>query len=533
MANTSHTDLLTVANLTLRYQGRTLVDNFSFTLARGASLALLGESGAGKTLVAHAILQLVPQDVEESGEILYNDGNLRMHAQQLRGKDIAYIPQDPLAASFPLYSLEKQWQHLRQSQKAKFDPQQATNWLRQAGFDQPQRILASYPHQLSGGELQRVLIAMAMSGNPKLLIADEPTTALDTVNQRRILRLIRSFCQQQQAALLFISHDLSVVRHLCDDVVVMKNGKKIEAGKTSVVLSTPTTPYASSLVQSFLRIQQPPHRPPHEASGATPLLEAKNLAVTYDANRFFWKKKSRTNAVNNLSISLFAGHITGLAGTSGAGKTTTLRSLAGLIPGAEHLLFYKGTPLAALSNEELKTYRRSVQVIFQNPGSALNPRMTAREVLAEALLMNTSETNLTVNDLFSWVKLPVGLLNHYPRQLSGGEKQRLSIARSLAVRPEVLLCDEPTSSLDQSIQGDLLDLFLYLKKELNLGILLVSHNLSLIRYTCDTIVVMEGGEIKETGPVEKVLGNPITNHTRQLLTSEPALTHNFLLENST
>lgn len=524
--------LLRLSNLSLRYKKRQLVSNLSLTLEHGESLALLGESGAGKSLLANAILHLLPQQISADGHISFEGEHLVKKISGLRGRGIAYIPQDPLAASFPLYSMKKQWQDMCRAQKRKFEQAEAEYLLQTAGFTSPEDVLNSFPHQLSGGELQRVLIAMAISGSPKLLIADEPTTALDTVNQEAILRLIKVFCEERKVALIFISHDLSILRHICNRLVVIRDGAIVEEGKTSEVLASPQNVYTQSLLEAYQRMRRSPEIPVNKLQ-AEPLLEVRELEVVYSSARFFWEKDRTTAATKKVSLQIQPGRITGIAGKSGSGKTTLLRSLAGLIPCTEKHVYYRGKPLEAMDEAERAGYRKNVQVIFQNPGSSLNPRMKVKELLKEALLTSGNETNFTTNSLLDWVKLPVSLLEHYPWQLSGGEKQRLCIARSLALEPEVLLFDEPTSSLDQPVQADLLDLFLYLKKELNLGILLISHNLTTIRYTCDDIAVMEDGEIKETGPAEKVLANPITPSTLQLIKAEPSLTRNFLLENLT
>ena len=532
MRKTPDLPLLRLSGLNLLYKERQLISNLSLSLEHGERLALLGESGAGKSLLAQAIFHLLPQQISASGSISFEGEDLTKTISDLRGGAIAYIPQDPLAASFPLYSMKKQWQDMCRSQKRKFELADAVYVLQMAGFTSPEAILNSFPHQLSGGELQRVLIAMAISGNPKLLIADEPTTALDTVNQEAILRLINLFCKERKVALIFISHDLSLLRHVCSRLVVIRNGAIVEEGKTPDVLVSPQNAYTRSLLDACRRMRHSTAMPAGTMP-AEPFLEVRELEVVYSSARFFWERDRTTTATKKINLQVKPGRITGIAGKSGSGKTTLLRSLAGLIPGTERHVYYKGKPIEAMDEAERAGYRKNVQVIFQNPGSSLNPRMKVKALLKEALAAAGDETNLTINGLLNWVKLPPTLLDHYPWQLSGGEKQRLSIARSLALEPEILLCDEPTSSLDQPVQADLLDLFIYLKKELNLGILLISHNLTTIRYTCDDIAVMEDGEIKETGPAEKVLANPITPSTLQLIKAEPSLTRNFLLENLT
>lgn len=520
--------MLEACQLTISYQDRQLLHGLSFSMMKGESLAVIGESGAGKSLLAMAILDLLPIELQAMGCLLYHGKNVKEAGNSLRGRSIAYIPQDPLSASFPLYTIQTQWKHVCQAQGKKFDRRDAMSRLAAAGLSQPQRVLQSYPHQLSGGELQRVMVALALSQQPELIIADEPTTALDTVSQAGVLSLLRNYCYKKGASLLFITHDLAIVRHLCHRILILKDGHLVEEGAASAVLESPAQAYTRKLTAAAVKIGAPQEKAAETPDGP-PLLEAKKLQVVF-AGRFF-RKGASVRAVGGLKLRLHSKEICGLAGKSGSGKTTVLRSLAGLIPQATSMVFYKGTALSKLSPQAFREFRKNVQVIFQNPASSLNPRMRVNEVLAEAVSLSPKETNLSVIQLLDWVKLPSRLLEHYPHQLSGGEKQRLCIARSLALKPEILLCDEPASSLDQSLQADLLDLFVYLKKEFNLGILLVSHNLANIRYACNRLAVMEKGEIKEAGPVEKVLDTPISPYTRQLLKAEPALTHNFLLEN--
>jgi peptide/nickel transport system ATP-binding protein len=520
--------LLKISELTVRFGQQNLLDNVSLSIAPGESLGILGESGAGKSLLAHCMLHLLDERLQCSGNIHWKGNPLEDQIARLRGRSIAYIPQSPLDASFPVTTLLRQWQDQCQALGIKFQLEKAYELVQKTGIDDPGRLLGSLPHQLSGGQLQRILIAMAMMAKPSLIIADEPTTALDTVNQAAILKLLKDFCKKEKAALIFITHDLSIVAPMCDKLMVLNTGRVVEYGLTKEIMNQPRATYTSSLIQAHKRLLSRKERHERHSDSDVPVLAVRNLDFTYQPTGFFWSRNKTVKAVQSVSLELYQGAISGLAGISGSGKTTLMRTLAGMYPNHFDKLYYQGRSVDTLTADELVAFRRAVQVIYQNPSSAFNPRQNVEQILNEAIAENQNETKITIKDLLDWVKLPKGLLKSNTRQLSGGEKQRLAIARSLALQPRILLCDEPTSSLDQSIQAEILDLFLYLKKERNLGVLLVSHNLAALRHTCDYLTVMADGEIKEAGEIEKVLANPTSDYTQQLIDAEPALTHNFL-----
>ncbi len=520
--------LLSIAHLTVRSGQNSLLDDVTIALDPGETLGILGESGAGKSLLARCILQLQDNQLICSGDIFWHSEKIENQIEALRGRSIAYIPQSPLEASFPVTTIRQQWEDQCSAHGIAFDKAKVIALIRSTGIEEPERVLESLPHQLSGGQLQRLLVAMAMMARPSLIIADEPTTALDTVNQAAILRLLNEFCRKEKIALILITHDLSIIAPMCKRLLVLRQGKVVEMGKTSEVIQSPQNAYTLSLTKAHRRLGERLISSHSDIRGTDPILSVRNLHVTYEPQRFFWQKKCDVNALHSVSFDLHAGSVSGLAGISGAGKTTLMRVLGGVYPQYFDKVEYKGILLSEMDKRQWTTYRRAVQVIYQHPASALDPRQNARQVLNEALDLGSDETKIRINDLLDWVKLPAELLDRYPWQLSGGEKQRLVIARSLAVQPNVLLCDEPTSSLDQSIQAEILDLFLYLKKELNLCIMLVSHNLAALRHTCDYLTVMADGEVKEAGEIENVLGNPTTHYTQQLINADPALTHNFL-----
>ncbi|WP_416868014.1 MAG: ABC transporter ATP-binding protein [Imperialibacter sp.] len=520
--------LLSISELTIRFGQQNLLNNVSLLIEPGESLGILGESGAGKSLLAHCMLHLLDERLHRSGNIYWKGRPLQDQIGVLRGHSIAYIPQSPLEASFPVTTLLRQWQDQCQALGIKFQPEEAYDLVRRAGIDDPARVLGSLPHQLSGGQLQRMLIAMAMIARPSLIIADEPTTALDTVNQAAILRLLKDFSKKEKAALVFITHDLSIVEPMCDKLMVLNSGRVVEYGVTKEIMNQPRETYTSSLIEAHKRLVSRKERPERLSDRDAPVLAVKNLDFVYQPTGFFWRRNKSVKAVQSVSLELYQGAISGLAGISGSGKTTLMRTLAGMYPNHFDKLYYQGMSVDTLTADELVAFRRAVQVIYQNPSSAFDPRQNMEQILNEAIAENQNETKTTVKDLLDWVRLPKGLLKSHTSQLSGGEKQRLAIARSLALQPRILLCDEPTSSLDQSIQAEILDLFLYLKKERNLGVLLVSHNLAALRHTCDYLTVMADGEIKESGEIEKVLANPTSDYTQQLIDAEPALTHNFL-----
>lgn len=521
-------NLLEISGLTVSDGRRQLLKDIDLSVGGGDSIGVLGESGAGKSLLARAILQLLPENLTGSANILWEGEDIRRHISRLRGRSIAYIPQSPLDASFPVYTLQEQWKDQNKALGTVYRPVETEELLRQVGLNDPRRVLHSFPHQLSGGQLQRVLIAMAMTAEPRLIIADEPTTSLDTINQAQILRLLKTFTKEKNISLIFITHDLAIIEPMCTRLLVLKNGRLEETGKTAEVLAAPTSAYTASLISAHQRLLVHAAKSPNTKTGSNNLLDIKGLTFSYRPRGIFWKRGQATKALQSVSLSLPEGTIHGLAGISGAGKTTLMRTMAGLYPEHFDKIFYRSKSLATMSDAERSVFRRAVQVIYQSPASSFNPRHCVEQVLSEALGQNINETKSGINDLLEWVKLSPALLKSFPEQLSGGEKQRLAIARSLALQPRVLLCDEPTSSLDQSVQAEILDLFLYLKKELNLGILLVSHNLAALRHTCDFLTVMANGQIKEEGEIENVLGNPTSDYTRQLINAEPALTHNFL-----
>ncbi|WOK06631.1 ABC transporter ATP-binding protein [Imperialibacter roseus] len=520
--------LLNISELTVRFGQQNLLNNVSLSIAPGESLGILGESGAGKSLLAHSMLHLLDERLDLSGSISWEGQPLEDQIGVLRGRSIAYIPQSPLEASFPVTTLLRQWQDQCQALGIKFQPEEAYDLVRRAGIDDPARVLGSLPHQLSGGQLQRMLIAMAMIARPSLIIADEPTTALDTVNQAAILRLLKDFSKKEKVALVFITHDLSIVGPMCDKLMVLNSGRVVEYGVTKEVMARPGETYTSSLIDAHKRLVSRKEEPERLSHRNAPVLAVQNLDFVYQPTGFFWRRNKAVKAVQSVSLELYQGAISGVAGISGSGKTTLMRTLAGLYPEHFDKLYYQGRSVNTLTADELVAFRRAVQVVYQNPSSAFDPRQNMEQILNEAIAENQNETKTTIKDLLDWVRLPQGLLKSHTSQLSGGEKQRLAIARSLTLQPRILLCDEPTSSLDQSIQAEILDLFLYLKKERNLGVLLVSHNIAALRHTCDYLTVMADGEVKETGEIEKVLANPTSDYTQQLIDAEPALTHNFL-----
>jgi len=547
------------------------VDGISFRIPEGRSVALVGESGSGKTMVAQAVMNILPRVARiESGEILFRDPKLpgsvtdisRLHpdgqdARAIRGGRISIIFQEPMTALSPLHTVGNQISEalmLHRSSLGKTERRDAVlEMLRLVGFADPVKAEHTYPFELSGGLRQRAMIAMALVCRPALLVADEPTTALDVTIQAQILQLIQSLQAELKMAMLLITHDLGIVANMADEVVVMYHGKVVESGVLEDIFRDPRYPYLKALMRAVPRFNMAPGErltpirevhasTDHLMSGRGRLQEAPKsdeplLAVRHLVKRFETRKTSllgrklagMVRAVDDVSFHVGAGECLGLVGESGCGKTTTAKMLLRSITpdGGEIVFNDRGTKrdVLALKGEDLFTYRRKVQFVFQDPFSSLNPRMTVNEILAEPLVIHgigdAEERFARVKELMTLVGLDVRFLRRYPHSFSGGQRQRIGIARALALGPQLLICDEPVSALDVSVQAQVLNLLLDLKKALNLTYIFISHNLAVVHYLADRIAVMCAGRLVELATYEELFRNPVHPYTKALLAAVP------------
>jgi peptide/nickel transport system ATP-binding protein len=567
-------DLLAIRDLRISFQLHDAVieavRGISFTVPPGGTVALVGESGSGKTVVSQAVLGILPSAGRiVGGEILFSDpvrpGETvdlaqlpRESAQfrQIRGGRISIIFQEPMTALSPLHTIGNQvGEALKLHHATGRDETRARtrDMLRLVGFPDPDRALDTYPFELSGGLRQRAMIAMALICRPALLIADEPTTALDVTIQAQILKLIKDLQSELGMALLVITHDLGVVANLAEEVVVMYHGRIMESGGIERILSQPKHPYLKALLRAVPRIAmesgerlQPlreiapttgpliahPEPWPDGAERAGPLIAVEDLAKRYRIRNSGWfgsKTHGFIEAVADASFDIKRGECLGLVGESGCGKTTISKIIMRAIrPDAGSVRFNdrgRIIDVLKLEGEELMRFRRKIQLVFQDPFSALNPRMTVFDIVAEPLVIHgigtESERAEMVQELMRLVGLDARTLKRYPHSFSGGQRQRIGIARALALHPELLVCDEPVSALDVSIQAQILNLLKDLQKALGLTYLFVSHNLAVVRYVADRIAVMCGGRIVELAPTERLFNAPRHPYTRALLAAVP------------
>lgn len=558
--------LLEVTNLAVSFahnKDRVIaVDHISFTVEKGEVVALVGESGSGKSVTSLSILQLLPQKSTfyNSGEIFFSqDGESRIdllkaggkELQIIRGQQVAMIFQEPMTALNPVFTCGNQLvEAIRAHKKTSY--KQATilaiDWLKKVRLPLPQETFNKYPHELSGGQKQRVMIAMAMCCNPTLLICDEPTTALDVTVQKSILELIAQLSRENNMGVIFITHDLGVVNELAHKVIVMRQGNIVEQGTTQHVLTNPVHPYTQALlacrpgrhkkgerlpvVDDFLKHREPNKEasPVQNITTGNVVLSVKNLYVEYAGKKvFLQKKRSSFKAVNNISFNVKKGETLGLVGESGCGKTTVGRALLRLVDTAGGSIVFNGIDLAKLDKKKLKAFRQHVQIVFQDPYSSLNPRLGIGQAIMEPMQVNrfyktTTEARNNANKLLQNVNLNESYFNRYPHELSGGQRQRIVMARALALNPSFIVFDESVSALDVSVQAQVLNLINDLKKEFGLTIIFISHDLSVIRYMCDRVLVMNKGEIVEEGNVDAVYNNPQHEYTRRLLASIPGST---------
>ncbi|GAB4252613.1 MAG: glutathione ABC transporter ATP-binding protein GsiA [Saprospiraceae bacterium] len=512
----------------------TAVQGLGFELAAGEVLGVVGESGSGKTALSLALMGLLPPNGRIAGgevRLKKTDGNeIRVDTlgpiarAKLRGREMAMIFQEPMTSLNPVFRCGEQVAEVRRfhfAEGKKAAKEKALELFRQVQFDDPERIYRSYPHQLSGGQRQRVMIAMALAGNPSLLIADEPTSALDVTVQREILLLLKALQQDWKGAMLFISHDLHVVRHVADKVLVMKAGEVVEQGGVEEVFRNPKHPYTKQLIDdSRMHPRKTPQVPQIQSE---PLVAVRHLKTWFPSVKsFFGKTLQWVKAVDDVSLSVFPGETLGIVGESGSGKSTLGRSLLLLEEPQAGEVLYQSRNLATLEKGSWKKVRKDLQIIFQDLFASLNPRLTVGQSIIEPMAVHgifatKKEREAEALRLLKKVGLEEEHFHRLPEAFSGGQRQRICIARALALQPRFLICDECVSALDVTIQARILDLLMQLKYELGLTYIFISHDLAVVRSISDRIAVMKDGKVVEIGEAEELFRNPQHPYTKELL----------------
>ncbi|MBU4531628.1 MAG: ABC transporter ATP-binding protein [Hoeflea sp.] len=522
--------LLSVRDLSVAFhQGgdsQTAVDHISFDIRRGETVALVGESGSGKSVSALSVLRLLPYPSAShpSGQILFKGQDLlsapEAQIRDVRGNDITMIFQEPMTSLNPLQTVEKQIAeilHLHQMIKPEEARRQVLGLLDQVGIREPEKRLASYPHQLSGGQRQRVMIAMALANRPELLIADEPTTALDVTVQAQILELLRDLKHQHGMAMLFITHDLGIVRKFADRVCVMTEGRIVETGPTKDIFANPQHAYTKHLLAA-----EPKGQPPERNDAAPEVMRAQDIKVWFPVKQGFLRRTvDHIKAVDGLSVTLKAGQTLGVVGESGSGKTTLGLALMRLIR-SEGEIFFNTLPLHERSFKEMRPLRSAMQVVFQDPFGSLSPRMSIADIVGEGLAIHARDLSPGARDkrvaeALEEVGLDASTRWRYPHEFSGGQRQRIAIARAMVLKPRFVMLDEPTSALDMSVQAQVVDLLRDLQARHNLAYLFISHDLKVVRALANDVIVMRNGKVVEQGTADRIFDHPETDYTKALM----------------
>ena len=557
--------ILDIQDLSVRFGDTYAVNHLSLKLPRGKTLGIVGESGSGKSVTALSIMQLLPAGATAGGKILFQPDdvaapvNLAELSEQalsrVRGRNISMIFQEPMTSLNPVFKCGIQVTEALQHHKNigfKEARSEALSLFEQVKLPDPLRIFNAYPHQISGGQKQRVMIAMAMSCQPAVMIADEPTTALDVTVQRSILGLLRDLKESAGLSMIFISHDLGVISEICDEVAVMYRGEVVEKGAVNEVFQHPENAYTRGLIACRPDPDRQVRRLPTVSDyleGRTfdvtvtdreetrarrqglyiqkPLLSAEGLSVRYPGkNNWYGKVVEWTNAVNQVSFDIYPGETFGLAGESGCGKTTLGRSIVKLVRASSGNIRYEGTELTGLSESAFKPFRKDIQLVFQDPYSSLNPRMSIGAAIEEAMEVHQLHENKQARrektvELLKTVGMQPEHYQRYPHEFSGGQRQRICLARALAPEPRFLICDEIVSALDVSVQATILNLLKDLQDQFGLTLLFISHDLSVIRQMCDRLMIMKNGSVEATGFPEELYNNPPTTYIRDQIEAIP------------
>ena len=507
------------------------VNDISFDIMKGETLAVVGESGSGKSVTARTIMKMLPKNssIGSNFKIEFKDVDITNLTQeqmrQIRGDTITMIFQEPLTSLNPLHRIGSQLiEVLREHNKIDkiTAKERALELLKEVQIPQPEERLNQYPHQLSGGQRQRVMIAMAIANRPDLLIADEPTTALDVTIQSQILKLLKDLQKKYGMAIMLITHDLTVVRKTSDRICVMRYGKIVERGITEDVFNNPQHEYTKHLINS-----EPSGEPdPYDASNKDYIIQGQQCTVKFTLKKgnFFNQKKTELIAVNNVDIKARYGETIGIVGESGSGKSTLGMSLIKLQDINSGKIFFKDEEIQDYNTKQLKDLREHMQIVFQDPFSSLNPRHTIKQIIGEGLEINRKDLSKEEKDdlikkTLNEVNLDEAVLHRFPHEFSGGQRQRIAIARAIILNPEFILLDEPTSALDLSIQAQIIDLLRSLRRNHNLSYIFISHNLKVIRSLCHYTLVMKDGKVIEEGITKNVLDNPVNDYTKQLVQS--------------
>ena len=523
--------LLTIENLSVDFRTELgtvhAAQDVSFTVNRGETVALVGESGSGKSVTALSILQLLPYPAAS-----HPNGSILLEGQELvggppsilrsvRGNQVSMIFQEPMTSLNPLHSIEKQVGEtllIHKGLSKESSRQRTIELLHLVGMEQVSQRLNAFPHELSGGQRQRVMIAMALANEPDLLIADEPTTALDVTIQAQILRLLKDLQDQFKMAMLFITHDLAVVKKVANRVCVMNNGQIVEQGSVAKIFDQPSHEYTKHLLQSEPKRAERPHLT------SEPLIHAENLRVWYPIKKgIFRRSHDYVKAVDDVTITVNKGQTLGVVGESGSGKTTLGLSLLRLISSKGEIQF-KEQKIQGLKFRNLRPLRREMQIIFQDPFGSLNPRMSVGQIVEEGMKVhdiakNGEERKQIISRVLEDVGLDPKIKDRYPHEFSGGQRQRVAIARAIVLKPQLIVLDEPTSSLDVSVQSQIINLLQQLQKEHNLSYIFISHDLKVVRAMADQVIVMRNGKVVEEGEVELIFEDPQNDYTKSLITA--------------
>ncbi|MGV0965937.1 ABC transporter ATP-binding protein [Empedobacter falsenii] len=559
--------IIEVKNLSISFGDKQVLNNINFKVKQGDTLGIVGESGSGKSLTSLAIMGLLSPNatIHPESEILFRQDDKMIdllklspkELEEIRGNEIGMIFQEPMTSLNPSLRCGEQVEEairLHQNLSKEEAKKKVLHLFEQVKLPNPERIYKAYPHELSGGQKQRVMIAMAISCEPKLLIADEPTTALDVTVQKATLDLLKELQEKNNMSMLFISHDLGVIANVCEEVLVMFRGDVVEQGNVETIFNHPKENYTKGLIACRPRLDERAKRLPtvkdflenpnfetkiyteeerkafHEKIYANPpILEVKNLKKYFYPSTLFGNATiPNVKAVDDISFKVYPGETMGLVGESGSGKTTLSRTVLLLEKPTAGEIYYNGIDITKLKKEEIRKLRREIQIIFQDPYSSLNPRQTVAQIITEPMQVhkigqNKSERLQTASSLLQKVGLSDQDLNKYPHEFSGGQRQRIGIARALALNPKFIICDESVSALDVSVQAQVLNLLNDLKTEFGFTYIFISHDLAVVKYMSDQLLVMQHGEMKELDDADKVYAHPTTNYTKELIEAIPKL----------